>query len=89
MGQMIDAVAEGVAFNFLMDGERATLFIVAEFHLRSVVTGLAFDEIADSGVFYNHFGPERVSGESEKIGALVGGDFNYNVGPAGQNMLSI
>ena len=83
MGQVIDAVAEGVAFDFLMDGEGATLIVVAEFHLGGVVTSLAFDKITDGGVFYNHLRPERVSGEAEEIGALVSGDFDYDIGPAG------
>ena len=86
MGEVIDAVAEGVAFDFLVDGEGATFVIVVELHLGGVIAGLTIDEIADSGVFDNHFGPEGISGETEKIGAVVGENLNDNISPAGEDV---
>ena len=54
VGKVINTVAQGIAFDFLVDGEGAALVIVVELHLGSVETGLAFDEVADGGVFYDH-----------------------------------
>ena len=70
-----------------MNGKRTTLLIITELHLWCVVTSLALDKIADGGVFYDHTRPERVPGETEEIGALIGGNFNHNIGPTSQNML--
>ncbi len=84
---MVDTVAEAVAFDFLVDGERTVLLVVAKFHLGSVETGFAVDKVADGGVFDNHFGPERIAGEAEKIGTFISGDFDDDVGPAGQDVL--
>ena len=72
-----------------MDRERAILFVVMKFHLGGVIAGFTVDEIADGGVFDNHFGPEGIAREAEKEGAFIGSYFNYNVSPAGDNMLSI
>lgn len=83
---MVDAVAEGVALDFLVDGEGATFVIVVECHLGGVVAGLAVDEVADGGVFDDHLGPEGISGKTEKVGTLVGGDFDDDVGPAGEDV---
>lgn len=83
MRKMINAIAEAIALDFLMDGERTVLAVVAEFHLRGIETGFAVDKITDGGVFDDHFGPERIAGKAEKISAFVGGDFNDDVGPAG------
>jgi len=80
---MIDAVAESIAFNFLMDGEGTIFFVVVELHLRGVETGFAFNEVADGGVFDNHFRPERVAGKAEEIVSGIGRDFNDDVSPAG------
>ena len=51
-----------------------------------VETGFAFDEITNRGVFDDHFGPEGVAGEAEKVRFLVGGYFNDDVGPTGEDM---
>lgn len=72
-----------------MDGEGATLVVVVEFHLRGVVAGLTVDEIADGGVFDDHSGPEGVSREAEKVGALVGNYLHDNVGPASEDVGSL
>lgn len=85
--EVINAVAEGVAFDFLVDGEGAVVFVVVELHLGSVETSLAFDEVADGGVFFDHFGPEGVAREAEEIIAAVSGDFDDDVGPAGEDVL--
>ena len=52
--KVINAVAQSITFDFLMDGERAALIVVVKLHLRGVEAGFAFDEVADSGVFYDH-----------------------------------
>ena len=65
-----------------MDGERAVFVIIMELHLGSVVAGFAVYKVANSGVFDDHFGPERITWKTEKIGAFIGGYFNNNVGPA-------
>ena len=85
---MIDAVAEGIALDFFVDGEGAALVVVAEVHLRGIETGLAVDKVTNGGVFYNHAGPERVAREAEKVRAAVGGDLDDNIGPAGQDVVS-
>ena len=36
VGKVVDAVAEGVAFDFLVDGEGAAFVIVVKFHLRGI-----------------------------------------------------
>ena len=69
-----------------MNGEGAALVVVVEFHLGGIVAGLTVDEITDSGVFDDHFGPEGVSGEAEKVGALVGDYLHDDVGPAGEDV---
>lgn len=69
-----------------MDREGAVFGIVVELHLRGVKTSFAVDKITNGGVFYDHFGPERVSGEAEKISTTICGDFDDDVGPASQNM---
>lgn len=43
------------------------IFVVVELHAGGVVAGLAIDKIADGGVFYDHFRPEWVTREPEKI----------------------
>lgn len=83
---MINAVAKAIAFDFFVDGEWAILRVVVKFHLRGVKTGFAVDEIADGGVFNNHFGPERVAGETEEVSTLVGSDFDNDVGPASDDV---
>ena len=55
-------------------------------HGRGVETGFAFDEVAKTRVFDDHFGPERVAREAEEELAVRGGDFDDDVGPAGDNM---
>ena len=64
---MINTVTESVAFDFLVDGKRAMLGIVVKGHLWGVVAGFAVDKITDSGVFYNHLGPEGVARKTEEI----------------------
>ena len=54
-----------------------------------VETSFTFDKIADSGVFDNHFGPKRIAGKAEKVGFLVGGDFDDNVGPTSEDVLGL
>lgn len=82
MRKMIDTIAETIAVDFLMDGERAVFGVATEFHVRGVETGFAFNKIADGGVFFDHLGPERISGETEKISPSIGGDFDNDVSPA-------
>ena len=86
VGKMINAVAQSIAFDFLMDGERAALIVVMKLHLRGVEAGFAFDEVADGGVFYDHARPEGVPREAEEIGAFIGQDFDDDIGPAGENV---
>ena len=57
-------------------------------HLRGIKTSFTIDEITNGGIFDNHFRPERISGKAEKIGTTIGGDFNNNIGPAGENVFS-
>lgn len=64
-------------------------FVIVKLHLGSVETSLAIDKIANGGVFYDHFGPERVAREAEKVRALVCLYFYDNVGPAGEDMLGV
>ena len=64
---MVDAVAEAVAFNFGVDGKGAMVSIIMKRHLRGVVAGFAVDKVADGGVFDDHFRPEGIAGEAEKI----------------------
>ena len=85
--KVVDAVTQGVAVNFFVHREGAALVVVMELHVRGVETGFAFDEIADGSVFDDHFGPERIAGKTEKVGFLIGGDFDDNVGPASENMV--
>lgn len=84
---MINAIAQGVAFDFFMDGERAIPVVIVELHLRGVVAGFTVDEITNCGVFDDHFGPERITRETEEISALVGGGFNDDISPAGNDVL--
>lgn len=86
---MINAVAERVAFDFLVNGKWSAVLVIVKLHLRGVETGLTVDKIANSGVFYDHFGPERVAGKSEKVGFLVGGDFDDDISPTGEDMISL
>ena len=86
MGQVINAVGKSVAVDFFVNGKRTTVFVAKKFHMGSVETGFAFDEITDSGVFDDHFRPERVAGKAEKVGFLVGGYLNNDVGPTGEDM---
>lgn len=72
-----------------MDGKGALLRIVVEFHLRGVEASLAFDEVADGGILDDHLGPERVARETEKVGAMVGGDFDDDVSPAGDDVFGL
>ena len=72
-----------------MNGEGAALVVVVEFHLGGIVAGLTVDEIADGGVFDDHFGPEGVSGEAEKVGALVGNYLHDDVSPASEDVGSL
>ena len=83
MGKVINAVAEAITLDFLVNGERTVLLVVVEFHLGSIEAGFAIDKIADGGVFDDHFGPERIARKAEEIGAFVGGDFDDDIGPAG------
>ena len=87
MGKMVDAVAQGIAFDFLVDGEGTMVFVVVELHLGSVKTSFAFDEITNSGVFYNHARPERITREAEKIRAVISSNFDDDVGPTGEDVL--
>ena len=89
VGEVIDAVGEGVAFDFLVDGEGAFVFVVVEGHAGGVEAGFAFDEVAKFGVFDDHFGPEGVAGEAEEIVAGGGGDFDDDVGPAGEDVFGL
>ena len=86
---MVDAVGEGVALDFGVHGEGAVLLVVVEGHLWGVETGFALDEITESGVFDNHFGPEGVAGEAEEEVALVCGGFDDDIGPAGDDVFGV
>lgn len=72
-----------------MNGEGATLFVTAKLHLRSVVAGFTINEVADSSVFYNHFGPERIARKTEKIRTFVGSNLDDDVSPAGEDVFGI
>ena len=85
--EVVDAVGEGVAFDFFVDGEGAVVLVIVEGHLGSVEAGFAADKIAELGVFDDHFGPEGVPREAKEEVALVGGDFYDYVGPAGKNLV--
>lgn len=89
MGQVINAVAESVAVDFFVNRERATVFVAEKFHVGGVETGFALDEVANSGVFHDHFGPERVAGKTEKVGFLVGGHLDDDVGPTSENVFGV
>ena len=78
---MVNTVAQGIAFDFLVDGEGAFFSVVVEFHLGSVVAGFAVDEIADFGILNNHLGPERIARETEKVGAFIGGKSDETAEP--------
>ena len=69
-----------------MNREGTAFVVVVEFHLGGIVAGFAVDEVADSGVFYDHARPERVSREAEEIGAFIGQNFDDDVGPASENV---
>lgn len=84
---MVNAVTKGVAFDFLVDGERAVLVVITKFHLGGVVASFAVDKIANFGVFHYHFGPERVAGEPEKVGAFVSCNLDNDIGPASKDVL--
>lgn len=87
--EVVDAVGEGVAFDFFVDGEGAFLFVVVEGHLRGVEAGFATDVVAEFGVFDDHFGEEGVAGEAEEEVAIGGGDFDDYVGPAGEDVAGV
>ena len=72
-----------------MDGKRTLFRIVAELHLRGIEAGFTIYEVADGGVFDDHFGPEGVARETKKESTLIGGDFNDDIGPAGKNVFSV
>ena len=65
------------------------LAIVMKLHLGSVKTSLAVDKVTDSGVFYYHFGPERIAWKTEEIRIIGGSDFNNDIGPASKDMLGV
>ena len=69
-----------------MNGKGALFGIVMEFHLGGIETSFTFDEVADGGIFDDHFGPERVARETEKECTAISGNFDDDVGPAGDNM---
>ena len=54
--------------------------------MRGIVASLAVDKVADGSVFDDHFGPKRVAGETEKIGAFVRGDFYDDISPTSKDM---
>lgn len=56
--------------------------IITKFHLWSVETGFAFDKVANGSVFFDSFGPERISGKTEKVSGLIGFYFNNDISPA-------
>ena len=87
--KMINAIAKGVALDFFVDRKRTIFAIVVQLHLWSIKTGFAINEITNCGIFDNHFRPKRVAREAEKVRASIGADFNHDVGPAGENMLSV
>ena len=64
---MINTITERVAFDFFVDREGATVFVVMEFHARSIETGFTLNKITNSGVLDNHFGPKGISRETEEI----------------------
>ena len=86
---MINAVAKGVAFDLLVNRKWAMMLIVMELHLWGVKTGFALYEIANGGVFDNHFGPKRIAWETEKIIALIGSNLYDNICPAGEDVLGM
>ena len=87
VGKVVDTVAEGVALDFGMDGKGTMFFIIVKLHLGSIEAGLAVDEITDSGVFDDHFGPKGVTGKTEEIIAFVSANFNDDVSPAGEDVV--
>ena len=87
VGEVVDAVAESVAIDFFVQRERAAILVAAELHVGSVEAGFAFHEVANGGVLDNHLGPEGIAWEAEKVGFLIGGDFDDDVSPAGEDML--
>lgn len=89
MGEVVNAIAQSVTFDLLVDRKRTMLGIVVELHLRSVETSLTLDEVTDSGVFDDHLGPERIARETEKESTMISGDFDNNIGPASDNMLGV
>ena len=89
VGKMIDAIGEGIAFNFFVDREGAFLIIVVKSHAGGIEACFALDVITKFRVFDNHFGPERISGETEEEAALVGCDFEDDVGPAGDDLFDV
>ncbi len=88
MGEVVDTVGKGVAFDFLVDGEGALLVVVVELHLGGVEAGLAADVVAELGVFDNHLGEEGVPGKAEEVVAVVGRDLDDDIGPAGEDVAS-
>ena len=89
VGKVVDAVAEGVTLDFLMDGKGAFLGVIAELHLGGVKASFAIDKVANGSVFDDHFGPERIAREAEEVIAVVGGDFDDDVGPAGEDVVGL
>lgn len=74
--------------NFLMNGKGAAIFVAMQGHLWSVKTGFVLDEIANSSVFDDHFTPEGITGKAKEKSAVVSFDFNDNIGPASNNVMS-
>lgn len=72
-----------------MNGKGTLFRIVAELHLRGIEAGFAIYEVADGSVFDNHLGPEGVAGKTEKESTLIGGDFDDDIGPAGENVFGL
>ena len=86
---MIDSIAQGIAFDFLMDGERAVFAVIVQLHLGGIVASLAVDKVTNGSIFDDHFGPKRVARETEKIGAFVCGDFYDNISPTSKDVFSL
>lgn len=72
-----------------MDREGAVVTIIVELHLRGVKTGFTFDEIANFGVFNNHFGPKWIAGEAEKVVAAGSTSLNDDISPTSNDVFSV
>ena len=89
MGKMINAVAQSVTFDLAMNRKGAMFAVVVKLHLGSIEASFAVDEITNSGVFYDHFGPERITRKAKKIRAVRRGYFDDDISPASKNMFSV